>query len=378
MKRVFLICLTALIVSCGGAPKERPKLIDKDNFDWVVNSREVGIFTIVNRSGMAAQFTDYGARMVSLWAKGADGSYRDIIAGFDNIDGYIEEGDLYNGPIIGRYAGVIAEGRFELDGKQYELSKNSGENHLNGGIKGLSSRVWEVVQLEDAVITFGYISPKGEEGYPGNMSIYVTYSMEREDELHIRYRVTADAPTVLNLTSSAYFNLHGNYNKEITSHILEIDADRYISVDGALLPTGEIASVEGTPMDFRRPTAIGERIDSDFDQLTYGAGYDHNWALNSYSEGVMREVAELYEPSTGIVMTIETDQPGLRLYSGNHLSGRDSLKFGAVNGYRTGVVLSTQFFPDSPNHSNFPSTLLTPEEIYRHDTVLHFSTRKEE
>ncbi len=381
MKRVFTYVAGALMLTActTGTQKAPYELIAADAFDTTLNGRSVQLYTLVNKQGMAAQITNYGARLVSLWVPAADGSFKDVVWGYETIADYLDAGtDVYSGPVVGRYGNRINKGQFTLDGKSYQLTINDGENHLHGGSGGFWSKVWQggVVTNADSSqsVVLTYESPDGEEGYPGNLTITVMYTLTNDNQLVLNYEATTDAPTVINPTSHSYFNLHGTTAQSTNSHILQINADSFTPTDAGLIPTGEIAPVEGTPLDFRQPTAIGERIEADFEPMKLAKGYDHNWVLNK-ANGQFGEAAVVYEPATGIVMTVSTDQPGMQFYSGNFMDGKDVGKRGDLHSFRTGVAFETQNFPDAPNHPEFPNPVLRPGETYTQTCVYAFSTK---
>jgi aldose 1-epimerase len=316
--------------------------------------------------------------MLSLWVPDRDGVMRDVVWGYESIEATLA-GDVNSGPVVGRFGNRIAGGRFTLDGVEYQLNLNDGANQLHGGPKGWASQVWDAVETTDEAgnpaVKMTLISPDGDELYPGTVTIEVTYTLSADNEVVIDYRATTDAPTVLNPTNHAYFNLHGTANESILSHVMTIKASAFTPTDAGLIPTGEIRSVEGTPLDFRTPTPIGERIDSDYEPIVFGKGYGHNWVLDKSAAGAVELAAEVYEPATGIVMKVLTDQPGVPFYSGNFLSGTDTGKYGEVHNFRTGIALETQHFPDSPNQPEFPTTILRPGEVYTQHTVYAFSTK---
>ena len=305
-----------------------------------------------------------------------DGNLGDIVLGFDNLKDY-EEKSPYFGCIVGRYGNRIGDAEFTLDGNAYKLNANDGENHLHGGVKGFDKVVWdaEPIQNDKGVgLKLHYLSKDMEEGYPGNLDVTVTYMLTNDDELKIHYEATTDKPTVCNLTNHNYYNLDGQGNGDILNHILMINADHYTPVDEGLITTGEIAPVEGTPLDFTEPTKIGARINQDNTQLKYGKGYDHNWVLNKKGKK-MSLAARVYAPSSGRVMKIYTTEPGIQFYSGNFLDGTLTGKEGEVYKHRYGFCLETQHFPDSPNKPEFPSTTLRPEQTYKTTTVHQFMTK---
>lgn len=379
MKQTLI--LLALLGAMAGCKKQAAEVLyEKQAFDTLLSSKHVSLYTLKNSHGMAVQITNYGARVVDLWVPAADGSFKDVVWGYETIKGYLNSTDLYCGPIVGRYGNRIGAGKFSIDGVGYTLSQNEGVNHLHGGKGGFSTRVWDAdsVVTADGVssLKLTYHSPAGEEGYPGAVDISVTYSLNDKNELKISYLATTDAPTIVNPTSHCYFNLHGSSAQSTNTHILYINASHYTPTDSTLIPTGEIATLDGTPLDFRKPTAIGQRIAQDFKALKYGKGYDHNFVLDRKSAKDTSYAAEVYEPATGIVMKIYTDQPGLQFYSGNFMNGKDTGKRGDVHNYRTGVALEAQNFPDAPNHSNFPNAILKPGEKYTQTTIYSFGVKK--
>lgn len=383
MRRIFLfLTASVLLGSCTNDPGGNGvELLDDEAFRTEIDGRQTGLYTLCNDNGMTVQITNYGARIVALWVPSADGVFRDVVWGFEKIGDYIASTDNYCGPIVGRYGNRIGKGRFTLDGREYRLSINNGENHLHGGSGGFECRVWKAEEFTspegDPALALSYRSPDGEEGYPGNLDITVTYTLTRNNELKIDYSATTDAPTVLNPTSHVYYNLHGTTARSTDSHLLTIHASRFTPTDAGLIPTGELLEVEGTPLDFRTPHTIGERIDDrSYEPLRFGNGYDHNWVLDNYRPHEIAPAAELYEPATGIRMRILTDQPGLQFYAGQGMDGRETGKRGDRHAFRTGIALETQNFPDAPNHPNFPSAVLRPGEVYSQHTVYAFETDK--
>lgn len=375
MKR-YLLSLLAVgaLFSCSPGGKSIAQLETKA-FDTTLNGKAVSLYTLKNQAGMTAQITNYGARVVSLWVPDKDGKMQDVVWGYPSIAAYLEASDTYAGPVVGRYGNRIAASKFTLDTVEYTVTPNEGPNQLHGGPKGFSNQVWEALQSDSTSVTMSYLSPDGEEGYPGNLTLTVTYTMTGKG-LEIDYSATTDAPTVVNPTSHVYFNLHGAANHSINSHVMQLFADRFTPTDAALIPTGEIAPVEGTPMDFRTPTAIGDRVDqTDYEPLKFGGGYDHNYVLNKAAGDPFQLAATVYEPATGIVMNVYTDQPGVQFYGGNAMDGKDDGKYDAKHLYRTGFALETQNYPDAPNHPHFPSSVLRPGETYTQKTLYEFQVK---
>jgi aldose 1-epimerase len=339
--------------------------------------REVDIYTLTNRNGIELRVMTYGAAIVSLKTPDRAGKFADIVLGFDSLASYTA-GVPYFGAIVGRYANRIANGRFTLDGTAYQLPKNDGPNSLHGGDKGFDKRIWSASPFETpdgTGLRLTYVSAAGEEGYPGRLSATVTYQLRDDNSLAIDYMATTTAPTPVNLTNHAYFNLTGDPKHTILDHVLTINADSFTPVDATLIPTGELHPVAGTPFDFRKATAIGARIDSDDEQLRLGRGYDHNWVLAKPAAGAMTRAAMLTDPTSGRTLEVRTTQPGLQFYSGNFLDGKPAGR-GTVFEHRTGLCLETQHFPDSPNRHSFPSTILRPGQTYSEHTMLLFGTMK--
>lgn len=346
----------------------------------------VELFTMTNANGLEVRVITYGGIILSIRTPDRDGRWDDIVLGFDSLEPYLA-GSPYFGSIIGRYGNRIARGRFTLDGETFALATNNAPNHLHGGDIGFDKVVWtgESFERDDAVgVIFSYTSPDGEEGYPGTLDARVTYTLTDADELIFDYHATTDRATPVNLTQHSYFNLAGSAAGDILGHELTIDASRYTPVDPTLIPTGELAPVEGTPFDFRTPAAIGARIDEADPQLAAGLGYDHNYVLDTnpdvtsgLSSGAregLHRAAFVVEPLTGRTLEIHTAEPGIQFYSGNFLDGTITGKNGRVYGHRSGFCLETQHYPDSPNQPTFPSTILRPGEQYSTRTVLTFGT----
>jgi len=380
MKKTFLslLIMTLAFSSCT-SNKNEIALFPQSNFDTLLNDQKVTLYTLKNENGMTAQFTNYGARLVDLWVPSKDGSFKDVVWGYESISAYLNATDFFAGPVVGRYGNRIGKGKFSLDGKPYQLTLNNNGNQLHGGSKGFFTKVWSARPFknekgEDA-IEMTYLSPAGEEGYPGNLNIKVIYTITANNELAINYEATTDSTTIINPTSHVYFNLHGTTAQSTDTHILTINADQYTPTDSLLIPTGELTDLTGTPLDFRKPTLVGERINFDFLALKYGKGYDHNYVLNKKA-GEVSLAAEVYEPATGIVMKVSTDQPGLQFYSGNFMDGVDTGKRGEKHIYRTGIALETQNFPDAPNHANFPTATLKPGETYKQTAIYAFEIKK--
>ncbi len=358
-----------------GALKAEEGIVRKP-FGKTKDGIPVELYTLTNAAGMKAAITTYGGIVVSLTAPDRNGTFDDVVLGFDTLEGYLA-GHPYFGAIVGRYGNRIAGGKFTLDGHHYRLAQNNHENHLHGGLKGFDKAVWKAggtLTPEGPSLVLTHTSPDGDEGYPGNLSVQVTYTLRADNALSIHYSATTDKATPCNLTNHSYFNLAGQGHGDILRHELTIHADRFTPVDAGLIPTGQLQSVEGTPLDFRRATAIGARIEEDNQQLRFGGGYDHNFVVNG-RPGTLRLAASAYEPTTGRLMEVFTTEPGVQFYSGNFLDGSNVGKGGRVYRRRNGFCLETQHFPDSPNQPAFPSAILRPGKEYSTTTVYKFSAK---
>jgi aldose 1-epimerase len=345
-------------------------------FGRTPDGKTVEVYTLRNASGMQVRALTYGAIIQSIRVPDRSGHLADVTLGHDSLQGYLEASP-YFGAVVGRYANRIARGRFTLEGRTYRLAANNGPNHLHGGLKGYDKVVWRASSFQrggTAGLKLQHTSPDGDEGYPGTVRVTVTYTLTPGNELVVEYHATADQPTPVNLSQHTYFNLAGEGSGNILQHVLTVRADRYTPVDTTLIPTGKLASVAGTPFDFRVPTAIGARIDQAHPQLHRGKGYDHNFVLSRTGPGLFHAV-HLAEPKTGRTLDISTTEPGLQFYSGNFLDGTITGKAGHVYAHRSGIVLETQHFPDSPNQPRFPSTILRPGQEYRSQTVFAFGVR---
>jgi aldose 1-epimerase len=372
-----LFCLQAFAAWGQGQqaqPAARPG-VTRAPFGMMPDSTPVEAFTLTNARGTEVRAISYGGIIQSLKVADRTGTVDDIVLGFDSLDGYLGDHPFF-GAIIGRYGNRIGKAQFTLDGRTYTLAANNGPNHLHGGLKGFDKVVWKAEPLKSdrgVGVVFTRTSPDGEEGYPGNLGVRVTYTLTDQNELIVEYHATTDKATPVNLTQHSYFNLAGQGSGTILGHELMIDADRYTPVDSTLIPTGELAPVQGTPFDFRKATTIGARIDQDDAQLKHGPGYDHNWVLNRKGDG-LQLAARVVEPRTGRTLEIRTTEPGIQFYAGNFLDGTIKGKAGRVYPRRSGFCLETQHFPDSPNKPEFPSTILRPGGDYRTTTVFTFGS----
>jgi len=347
--------------------------IQTQPFGNLPDGTPIELYTLSNESGMTVQVTTYGGIITSLRVPDRAGRLGDVVLGYDSLDGYLAR-NPYFGCIVGRFANRIAGGRFTLDGVTYQLAVNNGPNHLHGGLVGFDKRVWraEVGRSDGAVcLVLSYLSKDGEEGYPGNLYVTVTYALTRDNALRISYRARTDKPTILNLTNHTYFNLAGA--GDILDHEVMINANCFTPVNKALIPTGELQPVGGTPLDFRQPSRVGARINDPHEQLARAGGYDHNFVING-APGELRLAARVYEPTHGRVLEVRTTEPGMQFYTGNFLDGTITGKGGGVYAQRSGLCLETQHFPDSPNQPAFPSTVLRPDAHFHSATVFAFST----
>ena len=345
----------------------------KESFGRTRDGESVDLYELTNSNGIHARISTYGATVVSLEAPDRDGTMGDVVLGFETLEGYLE--GRFFGAIIGRVANRIRRGRFRLNGEDYRLATNDGENHLHGGIKGFDKVVWTASPVETQSgpgVELNYLSRHGEEGYPGNLSVKVVYTLTDRNELRLDCDATCDRDTVVNLTNHSYFNLAGQGQGDILAHELMIDAEFITPTDPCLIPNGERQPVKGTPFDFSQMTAIGSRIANDDEQLGWAGGYDHNFVLNG-EIGTLRRAAKAKDPGAGRAMEVWTTQPGLQFYSGNFLDGSTTGKSGKVYNHRYGFCLETQHFPDSPNNASFPSVVLTRGERYHATTVYRFS-----
>jgi aldose 1-epimerase len=350
--------------------------VEKLDFGTTDEGTPIDLYLLTNSRGVVVKITNYGGIVTSLILPDKNGKMEDVVLGFDSLSGYLQDEVPYFGAIIGRYGNRIAGGKFSLDGQQYTLAKNNGPNTLHGGVKGFDKRVWqaEAVHTDKGVgVKLQYVSHDGEEGYPGNLTTEVVYTLTDNNELIIEYTATTDKPTVVNLTNHSYYNFTGNTRRDILDHQVMINANKFVPVDGDLIPTGQLQEVEGTPMDFTDPTKVGQSINADHEQIKLGRGYDHTWVLGE--PGDMKLAATVYEQTTGRYMEVHTTEPGVQFYSGNFLDGSFVGKGGVTYQHRYGLCLETQHFPDSPNQPGFPSVALRPGETYTSKTVHKFAVK---
>lgn len=364
MKKLFITALAACTLFACTQKKEEATLsgLLKSNFVSEVEGKPTALYVLKNKNGLEACITNYGGRMVSLMAPDKNGKMTDVVLGYDSISDYLKSDGNF-GALIGRYGNRIAQGKFSLDSVEYQLPQNNNGHCLHGGPEGYHTRLWDAKQLNDQTLELTYLSKDGEAGFPGNLQIKVTYTLTDDNAIELAYEAETDKPTVVNLTNHSYFNLSGVPGSTILDHDIMINADTYTPVDSLLIPTGETPSVEGTPMDLRNPIAIGAQIDSTFEQLVKGRGYDHNWILNSKGD-VNVLAAKATSPTSGISLEVYTSEPGVQFYTGNFMTGEDKGKGGTVYPHRGAFCLETQRYPDSPNQPAFPSTVLRPGEKY--------------
>ena len=347
--------------------------LSKADFCQQIDGKETALYVLSNASGAELCVTNYGAKIVSLMVPDRDGKLTDVVTGHKSIADYLTSEEPYFGAICGRYGNRIAKGRFEIDGTVYDqLAINNGPNSLHGGLKGFNAKVWDATQKDEQTIELQLISPDGEEGFPGELQTAVTYQLTEDNEVIISYRAVTTKPTVLNLTNHSYFNLSGAGDPYVGDHLLQINADYYLPTDETAIPYGPKEPVEGTPMDFRTPHTVGERINDDFEQLHFGKGYDHTYILNKEGEE-LSFCARCNSPKTGIVMETFTTEPGVQLYTGNWMTGNFEGKPRQRYPERAALCLETQHFPDSPNKPEYPSTLLRPGETFVSTTIYKFS-----
>ncbi len=369
MNRLSILLAMALLVSCSPAKKESSMAAVADSV-----STGLKVYTLQNSNGMRMTVTNFGGKIMSLQVPDRNGKFGDVVLGYDSASQY-PAGNPYFGAMIGRYGNRIAAGQFKLNDNTYQLATNNGKNALHGGPTGFHNRIWSVASPEGSdKLVMTYVSADGEEGYPGKLTLTVTYSLTAQNELEINYQAVTDQQTILNPTHHSFFNLAGEGNGDVLGHQLELMAGHFLPVDDGLIPTGVFTPVENTPFDFRQPHTIGERIGQNDPQLLAGKGYDHCWVL-SKKPGEFGLAARVTEPVSGRVMEVWTTEPGLQFYSGNFLTGKDIGKGGKAYNFRTAFCLEAEHFPDSPNHAEFPSTVLNPGETYQQRTVYRFSAR---
>jgi len=369
-RKIFALLLLMSCVALAAAQS-----VTKQDFGKTSTGEHVYLYTLQNTHGLEAKITNYGGILVSLKVPDRNGKFADVVLGFNDLENYLTKNDPYMGAIIGRYGNRIAKGRFKLNGVEYKLAVNNGENHLHGGIKGFDKVIWtgrELKMKAGPAVVLTYLSKDGEEGYPGNLRVRVVYTLTNRNELKIDYSATSDKDTVTNLTHHSYFNLAGEGNGDILNHQVIINANRFVPTDAGSIPTGELKTVAGTPFDFLNATAIGARINQDDQQLKFGNGYDHTWVINGRA-GTLRRAAIVFEQTTGRGMQVFTTEPGVQFYTGNFLNGTLTGKSGKPYPRRSGFCLETQHYPDSPNQPSFPTTTLRRGRTYTSTTIYRFT-----
>ena len=373
MRLTYLFAVAMLFVGCCGSANKNLDLMKAEDFQRTVDGKQTELYTLTN-GNLTMQVTNFGARVVSLWMADRDGNMADIVLGYQNLDRYIDNtGERFLGSVVGRVANRIGGGKFTLNGVEYTTPQNNNGQTLHGGDKGLDMVVWDVLSATDNAITLHYIAPDGQDGFPGNLDITMTYALTPQNEFTVEYLAVTDKTTVVNLSHHSFFNLKGEAGGTITDHILQIDADYITPTDEYLIPTGEIMAVEGTPFDFRTPLAIGDMIDCENEQLKNGRGYDMNWVLSREDNGEVVKVMSIVEPHSGRAMEVYTDQVAMQFYSGNFFDGKSSGKYGKTLNYRESIALETQKYPDTPNKPEWPSAFLEPGQTYASHCVYRFS-----
>ena len=373
MKKIFFMALCLATAACTSV--KEVELIPASSFETEVDGKQVSLYTLA-AGDLTMQVTNFGGRVVTLWTPDKDGNYEDIVLGYNNIETYVNNpGERFLGAVVGPYANRIADGTYTIGEDTYTFPKNSNGQTLHGGLKGLDLVVWDVDEVTDSTLVLSYLHEDGAEGMPGNLKIVMTYALTSDNEFKVDYLAETDKSTHVNISHHSFFNLKGEGNGTINDHILYINASNTTPVNAALIPSGEIADVTGTPFDFRQAKAIGQDLEVENEQLANGGGYDHNWILDRQTADRMELAASVYEPASGRFMEVYTDQPALQFYGGNFFDGTTEGKYGKALRYRESMALETQKYPDTPNHSNFPSTLLNPGETYTHSCVYRFSVK---
>ena len=372
MKKIFFMAL-CLASACTSV--KDVELIPTSSFEKEIDGRQVSLYTLA-AGDLTMQVTNFGGRVVTLWTPDKDGNYEDIVLGYNNIETYLNNpGERFLGAVVGPYANRIANGTYTIGEETYTFPQNNNGQTLHGGLKGLDLVVWDVEEVTDSTLVLSYLHEDGAEGMPGNLKIVMTYALTSDNEFKVDYVAETDKTTHVNISHHSFFNLKGEGNGTINDHILYINASNTTPVNAALIPSGEIADVTGTPFDFRQAKTIGQDLEVENEQIANGGGYDHNWILDRQTPDQMELAASVYEPASGRFMEVYTDQPALQFYGGNFFDGTTEGKYGKALRYRESIALETQKYPDTPNHSNFPSTLLSPGETYTHSCVYRFSVK---
>ena len=380
IKKLFwTAACAAMLLSCASNDKKDEakdiQLMNAEDFKTEIDGKSTSLYTL--RAGdLVMQVTDFGGRVVSLWVPDKNGDYEDIVLGYNNIDSYVHnKGERFLGAVVGPYANRIADGTYTIGEEAYEFPKNNNGQTLHGGNNGLDMVVWDVESVNDSTLVLSYLHADGQEGMPGNLKIRMTYALTSANEFKVDYEAVTDKATHVNISHHSFFNLKGEGNGTINDHILYINGSKTTPVNEVLIPSGEIADVTDTPFDFREPKTIGQDLEVEDEQLKNGGGYDHNWVLDRKTPNQMELAASVYEPASGRFMEVYTDQPALQFYGGNFFDGTTEGKYGRALKYRESIALETQKYPDTPNHDNFPSTLLNPGETYTHSCIYRFSAK---
>lgn len=350
-------------------------VLEAKNFNTIIDGKKVALYWIENK-GIKAAFTNYGGRLIGLWLADKNGKQTDVVTGMNSVKGFKNSTEPYFGATIGRVGNRIAKGQFTLEGKQYQVPLNNGKNALHGGVKGFQDVVWDVVKKNNNTLVFSYVSPDGEQGFPGNLTVKVTYILEADQSIKMEYEATTDKTTVVNLTNHAFFNLNGEGSGTILNHELQIYADQFTPVDEGLIPSGELRSVKNTPFDFTSRHMIGERIEMKDEQLKFGKGYDHNYVLSGAKNKGLIHAATIAGDVSGITLDIYTEEPGIQFYSGNFMQGKNVFKSGVKDDFRTAFALETQHFPDAPNQPKFAPIILKKGQKYHTISLYKFSIKK--
>lgn len=373
MKKIFFMALCLAAAACTSV--KEVELIPTSSFEKEIDGKQVSLYALA-AGDLTMQVTNFGGRVVTLWTPDKDGNYEDIVLGYNNIETYLNNpGERFLGAVVGPYANRIANGTYTIGEETYTFPQNNNGQTLHGGLKGLDLVVWDVEDVTDSTLVLSYLHEDGAEGMPGNLKIVMTYALTSDNEFKVDYVAETDKTTHVNISHHSFFNLKGEGNGIINDHILYINASNTTPVNAALIPSGEIADVTGTPFDFRQAKTIGQDLEVENEQLANGGGYDHNWILDRQTPDQMELAASVYEPASGRFMEVYTDQPALQFYGGNFFDGTTEGKYGKALRYRESIALETQKYPDTPNHSNFPSTLLNPGETYTHSCVYRFSVK---
>lgn len=349
-------------------------VLEAKNFDTIIDGKKVNLYWIENK-GIKAAFTNYGGRLIGLWVADKNGKQTDVVVGMNSAKGFKTSTEPYFGATIGRVGNRIGKGKFTLEGKQYQVPLNNGKNALHGGVKGFQDVVWNAEKKDEKTLVFTYVSPDGEQGFPGNLSVKVTYTLTDDNAVKMEYEATTDKTTLVNLTNHAFFNLNGEGSGTILNHELQIYANEFTPVDEGLIPSGELKLVKNTVFDFTSKHKIGERIETKDEQLKFGKGYDHNYVLNGTKKNGLNHAATISGDKSGIVLDIFTEEPGLQFYSGNFMQSQNTFKSGSKDDFRTAFALETQHFPDAPNQPKFAPIVLKPGEKYHTVSYYQFSVK---